>query len=217
MTQKLKGYLRGVRGVLVTEIDQEGNNVEDGSSHWVDTAQQVEIEAEVVDGESADLRGGDRLLLRVEEDDIIVGADLTFRDARFDAEATTLIGGGELIIADAADAASSTNIDEGDYIGWVAPTIEEQATRTPFQADVYVQSFDDKGGREGYLVYSFAYCRGRMPQVSHSDRSWGTPEFEIKARENSGKAISTYQKRFVSADALASTPPDQIDLSTSGS
>ncbi len=209
--QKLKGYLRGVRGLLITELEQDGSDDGAGSSHWIDTAQNVEIEAEVVEGESADLRGGDQLLLRVEEDDIIVGADLTFRDARFDAEATVLIGGGDLIDQESGEHETDESINTGDYVGWIAPTITEQADRTPFQADVYVQSFNEQGGREAYLVYTFTYCRGRMPQVSHSDRSWGTPEFEIKARENSGKAISTYQKRFIAGDAVL-PPTNPIDV-----
>lgn len=218
-TQKLYGYLRGIRGILITELDQDGSYLTGpDNSYWIDTAQQAEVTAEVVAGETADLRGGDRLLLRLEEDDVIVGVNLTFRDARFDAEATEIIAGGTLITADSIQAAAfGERVEVGDVIGWIAPTIEEQATRTPFQADVYVQSFDEYGGREAYMVYSFTYCRGRMPETSHSDRGWGTPEFEVKARQNSGLQLSTYQKLFVPSDALdalPNTPPVKVDLSS---
>lgn len=209
-TQKMDGYLRGVRGILVTELNENGSYPTGDTSHWIDTAQQAELSAEVVTGETADLRGGDRLLLRLEEDDYVVGVNLTFTDARFDIEATELIAGGTVIVATSADVVSG-EIEVGDFIGWVSPTIEEQGTRTPFQADVYVQSFDEYGGREAYLVYTFTYCRGRMPEASHSDRGWGTPEFEIKARANSGLEKSTYQKLFVASDT--SLPPTKIDLS----
>lgn len=214
-SQELFGYLRGVRGILITELEDDGSYPSAPRKFWIDTAQQAELSAEVVTGETADLRGGDRLLLRLEEDDVIVGVNLTFTDARFNIEATELIAGGSVIEATTTEAAASDNINVDDIIGWIAPTVEEQATRTPFQADVYVQSFDDAGIREAYLVYSFGYCRGRMPEASHSDRGWGTPEFEIRARQNSGHGatISTYQKKFVPHDTTLNDTMAHIDLS----
>jgi hypothetical protein len=188
-TQTKKGYLRGVRGVLLTRLNEDGSMPEelDRELWWVDTAQEVDVAAEIVAGESADLRGGDRLLLRIEEDDVIVGATLTFRDARFDAKAAEFIGGGTLIVDPLTD----------EILGWDAPTVEEQATKDPFQAEVYVQSYNEAGGREAYLKYTFRYCKGNPAEVSHSGRSWGTPEFTIKARENPATLESTHKKEFV--------------------
>jgi hypothetical protein len=185
-TQAKKGYLRGVRGVLITPLESTGAMPANPEDYWVDTAQEVGVTAEVVAGESADLRGGDRLLLRIEEDDVIVGATLAFKDARFDAKASIIIGGGTLILDALTD----------EIIGWDAPTVEEQATKVPFQAKVYVQSYNDQGGREAYLVYTFRYCKGNAPEISHSGRSWGTPEFAIKARENPSTGLSTHKKEF---------------------
>ncbi len=186
-TQIKKGYLRGVRGFLLTRLNADGSMPASPDTHWVDTSQEVGVTAEVVTGDSADLRGGDRLLLRIEEDDIIVGATLMFRDARFDAPAAEIIGGGSLIV----DAIS------GEIVGWDAPTIEEQATRIPFQAEVYVQSYNDQGGREAYLKYTFRFCKGNAAEISHSNRSWGTPEFTVKARENPSTGESAHKKEFV--------------------
>ena len=143
LAQNKKGYLRGVRGVMLTVLDSDGAMPVSPDTYWVNTAQEVGIEAIVVAGESAELRGGDALLLRLEEDDVITGATLTFRDARFDAEAGTIIAGGNLV----------TVVEGTDVriIGWEAPTVDEQAVRVPFQAEVYVQSFNEAGGREAYL------------------------------------------------------------------
>ena len=186
--QTKKGYLRGVRGVLLTKLDEDGGMpIENVEEWWVDTAQEVDVAAEVVAGESADLRGGDRLLLRIEEDDVIVGATLTFRDARFDARAAELVGGGTLIVDPLTD----------EIVGWDSPTVEEQATKDPFQAEVFVQSYNEAGGREAYLKYTFRYCKGNAAEVSHSGRSWGTPEFTIKARENPATLESVHKKEFV--------------------
>lgn len=192
-TQVKRGYLRGVRGILITKLEVDGSESESESEldptilkHWVDTSQEVDVSAEIVAGETAELRGGDRLLLRLEDDDIIVGATLTFRDARFDGAAAELIGGGN-VIADQND----------NIIGWNAPTVEEQAERSPFEAKVYVESFNAAGGREGWLEYTFRYCKGRSAEITHSNRGWGTPEFEVKAKERPHDGASVYQKVFV--------------------
>ena len=84
--------------MLITPLNEDGSKPYPvPEKHWIDTAQEVSVEAEVVEGESGELRGGDRILVRIEEDDIVVGATLGFTDARFDAKATELIAGGTLI------------------------------------------------------------------------------------------------------------------------
>ena len=189
MTKQVKkGYLRGVRGVLLTKLNKDGSMPTKAEKYWVDTAQEVGIEAEIVEGESDELRGGDRILVRTDEDDVVVGAQLSFTDARFDARATELIAGGTLIY---------DGEDPDEIIGWDSPKISEQYDRTPFQAEVYVQAFNDEGGREAYLKYTFRYCKGYASSITHTDQEWGTPEFPIKARENPATGESTYKKEFV--------------------
>lgn len=187
MAQTKRGYLRGVRGLLITPLNPDGSMLTSPKAHWIDTAQEVSIEAEVVEGESADLRGGDRLLARIEEEDVVVGVTLGFTDARFDAEATVLLAGGTLIMED------------DEVIGWEAPTIEEQSSRAPFQAEVYVQNYNASGGKDGFLKYTFRYCKSRVPNISHGDQEWGTPEFTVIARENPATGESVYKKEFVDA------------------
>jgi len=195
-----RGYLRGVRGVLITPLNEDGSKPYPvPEKHWIDTAQEVSVEAEVVEGESDELRGGDRILVRVEEDDVVVGAELGFTDARFDAKATELIAGGTLIY---------DGNDPDVIIGWEAPKIEDQYDRKPFQADVFVQAFNAQGGREAYLRYLFRFCKGYSPNVTHSDQEWGTPEFTIKARENPATGESTYKKEFV--PVLPPDPPENL-------
>lgn len=187
--QVKRGYLKGVRGLLITPLNKDGSKPENPEEYWIDTAQSVGIEAEVIEGESSDLRGGDKVLTRVEEEDVVVGVNLSFTNARFDALATTYIAGGTLI--------TETDGDDEIPIGWEAPTIEEQGEKTPFEAKVYVQSFNASGGKEGFLEYEFRYCKGSAPTVEHADQEWGTPEFEISARENPATGKSAYKKEFV--------------------
>lgn len=202
-TQVKKGYLRGVKGVLVIPLNNDGSkpSVVVPEKYWIDTSQEVSVEAEIVEGDSDELRGGDQLLVRMEGEDVVVGANLGFTDARFDAIATEIIAGGTLII--------STD-DPTEIIGWESPTILEQHDRPPFEAEVYVQSFGSAGGREAYLRYTFRYCRGSAPNVTHSDQEWGTPEFSIKARENPATGESTYKKEFV--PVLPPKVPEDVSI-----
>lgn len=187
--QVKRGYLRGVRGVLLTPLEPDGSPKDPAAdAYWIDTAQTVGVDVQVVDGEVSDLRGGDKLLVRVEDEDYIVGADLSFTDARFDAKVAEIIGAGSLI--------AEGEGEEEEIVGWEAPTVEDQFERDAFKAEVYVQSFNARGGREAYLKYTFRYCRGFAPNIDHSDQEWGTPEFTIKAREHPA-GESAYKKEFV--------------------
>lgn len=192
--QVKKGYLRGVRGVLLTQLNADGSVPASPEKHWIDTAQSVSVEAQISEGEEAELRGGDKLLAKIEEDDVFTGVNLSFTDARFDAKATELIAGGTLVYDD-------VNTDE--IIGWEAPTVEEQGTKTPFKAEVFVQSFDQTGNREAYLKYDFRFAKGSPGSITHGDREWGTPEFSLQCKENPSTGESVYSRIFV--DSL---PPE---------
>ncbi|HEY8355808.1 MAG TPA: hypothetical protein VIK69_12430 [Methylophilaceae bacterium] len=189
--QKKSGYLRGIKGAILIPLSPDGSMPATPERHPIKTTQTAGIELEVIEGESSELRGGDMLLARVEEEDYVVGANITLTDARFDAKAAVIIGGGQLIT-------QSDGQGGEEIIGYVAPTIEEQARgRTPFALEIYVANYNKSGGRDGWLKYTFPYCVGRAPNIEHQDREWGTPEFEIKARENPATGESVYSKEFV--------------------
>lgn len=186
-----KGYLRGCRGLLLTELNADGSSKTGGIVRWVDTAQEASIEVEIVEGETSELRGGDRLLVQVQENDVVIGANVDFTDARTDLVLLKLIAGGTFITEGSGDTE--------EIIGWEAPKIEDQSEKIPFKAELYVQSFNSQGGREAYLKYDFPYCIATIGSISHSDQDWGTPEFSLKARENPSTKETAYKKSFVSA------------------
>lgn len=197
LPQAKSGYLRGCRGLLLTPLNPDGSMPSNPVKYAVKTSQSVSVELETVEGESAELRGGDRTLVWYEEHDVVVGANLTFTDARFDAQVAQIIGGGQLI---------TQNDGAGErVIGWAAPTIEEQAQRIPFQMELYVANYNSSGGIDGYLKYTFPYCIGYAPNIEHEDQDWGTPEFEIRARQNPSTGAPYVTKEFV--DTL---PPELL-------
>ena len=261
--QVKKGYLRGVKGIVIEPLKADGTKEDTPKRYGIKTPQEIGIEAVIVEGETSELRGGDVVLTQVTDPDIITGATLTMIDARYDAEATEMIAGGDVIeevieIAVEAEAvgtgdtstvefeldhtplpdtlvvflngttttdftltdnkisfgsapgsevaitANYTYSEDTEIVGWSMPLIADQAERVPFLAEVYVQSFNASGGREGYVMYTFYFCTGYAPKVDHKDKEWSSPEFTIKCAENGGLAKPTYDKKFVD------TLPDEL-------
>lgn len=190
LPQAKTGYLKGVRGLVLTPLNPDGSMPGSPTKHAIKTAQSASVEPETVEGESGELRGGDRVLARFEEHDVVVGVNITFTDARMDAMAAQIIAGGQLITQD--DGSGNQQV-----IGYAAPTIEEQAQRIPFQAELYVANFNKSGGVDGFIKYTFPYCIGYAPSIEHQDQEWGTPEFEIRCRENPATGESYCRWEFV--------------------
>jgi len=179
-----KGASTGA-GVVVDETAHlTGGSDQQGANYWVGTPEEIAYSAKIQAGEESPLRGGDQVLTTVKDPDIVTGVNLTIKDARFDAKLAQIIDGGTLIE------------NGGEVIGYTAPTIAAQATPTPFRAKVYVQSFDATGNREAYLVYTFVFCKGRMGNITHSDKAWGAAEFNVECGENPSTLASTYSKQF---------------------
>ncbi|AEE95286.1 hypothetical protein [Mahella australiensis] len=191
-TQTKRGYLRGVAGMVITPINADGTDKVDAVSYGIKTSQEIGVENEVVEGETSELRGGDKLLVYAKDDDTVVGVNLTLTDARFDAQALVLIMGGTLI-------EDTTDPENPQIIGWEMPTIEEQQNKPVFKSEVYVRSFDSHAVLEGFVKYSFPYCKGVVGDVTHSDSEWATPEINIWAQENPSVAGGVYKKEFVTA------------------
>lgn len=196
--QKKSGYLRGVKGAILIPLNPDGSMPATPERHPIKTTQSVGIELEIAEGESTELRGGDTLLARVQEPDYVVAANITMTDARTDLVTEAIITGGQLITQDDGQGGQ-------EVIGIAAPTIEQQGQgKPPFALEIYVTNHNKSGGRDGYLKYTFPFCRGNAPNIEHQDREWGTPEFEIRAEENPATGESVYRKEFVD------TLPDEL-------
>lgn len=191
LPQIKRGYIRGVRGLVVTRINADGTP--DGSAvpYGIKTAQQVGVEVQVAKGEESILRGGDKVLARVKDPDTVVGINLSIREARFDAQAIQILAGGTLVeVAEGAD----TRI-----VGWEAPTIEVQQDPPYFKAEVYAISHGSRGQMEGYVKYTFFYCRATFGNETLQDQNWVVPEMTIECMENPSLSSGVYRKEFVSS------------------
>lgn len=177
------GYTKGIKGAVIEVLQSDGSAVTPTPTRYgIRTPQEIGYEFEVVEGDESQLRGGDQILVNVKENDIIVSANISITNAKFDVEATTHIAGGTLV---------EETIDLVDYNnGWEFPTISEQATKTPFKLELYIQNFNASGQQDSYMQVNFWFNKGYMTGVTHSDQEWGTPELEIKAEENGAQSKS---------------------------
>lgn len=184
------GYIRGVRGAVVQSLNPDGTVVSPVVRYGIRTTQQVSVEVEVEAGEAVTLRGGDRVLTRVKDVDIVVGVNLTLQNARFDARAIELVAGGTLI----------TVLDGGDQRinGWEAPTIVAQGTPRFFRLEVFAVNHNAAGGGDGFVQFTFPFCRATVGNETLQDQNWVIPELNIICSENPlGGGV--YRKEFIVA------------------
>lgn len=183
------GYIYGCRGIVITALTATGAMPATPVRYGIRTAQTVGEEVTYAEGEQTQLRGGDRILAVREEEDVVIGAQLTFRDARFDARATTIMAGGTLLESG------------GQVVGWRAPTLAAQGTRIPFLMELFTENYLANGVLDGFVRHTYPLCFGRIPSVSYEDQAWATPEFTVRARENTALSppLPVINKEFVAA------------------
>ncbi len=190
LPQIKKGYIRGVRGVIITPINEDGADKEPTSTPYgMKTAQRIGVGVVSEAGGASVLRGGDKVLAYVKDPDTVVAVNLTLLNARFDAEAIKVLAGGTLIT-------KTEDLDE-QVVGWKAPSIEEQQTPPYFKAEVYAASHGSRGQVEGYIKYIFHYCRATFGDETLEDNQWSVPEMRIEVLENPTLTGGLYDKEFV--------------------
>lgn len=175
LPQVRRGYVRGIRGFVVVALDAAGVPAVPAVSYGVRTAQQVGIAVETEAGEAAVHRGGDSILARIKDPDTVVGLTLTLQDARFDARAIQLIAGGTLI-----------TIVEGPNTrinGWEAPTLAAQQNPPRFRLEAYSANYNSQGAIDGFVKYTFPFCRATFGNQTLQDQTWAIPELNVECAE----------------------------------
>lgn len=293
--------LYGCRLLEVTPLDPDDNFAPlTGQEKLIEVPQEASVEPDVVEGARNELRGGDRLVAIIEEEDYLVGLNITFNNAEIDAEAIEIIAGGgtlqqqkaelvtgtedgdneilwqaveggtsgnsitvqltldgideiaidvtdNAITVDCPDAfttaaaviskvnadtdasalvtamneagsdgsgyvvaeeSSSLSGGSGDYEGYETPTIDEQHDgRTPFQGKLYVaqfaEGFSEREEIQGYVEFTFPYCKGRIPSISASGQTFMVPSFTLEAREHKHSTPVQGAMKFLEVDTDA--------------
>jgi len=117
------------------------------------------------------LRGGDAIVAIVEEDDRLVGFDVTFKVAQLMPEVDETICGGT------ATPASSK---------WESP-VDSTEEAYPFNMYIWIANYTEstsKSTADGYIKFTFPCCTGRRGSQDHSQQAFGSPSYTVEARRN---------------------------------
>lgn len=191
MANEGKAILYGIRLIRVKKLQPDGS--EDTSAQWekIEGPQEAALEPEYEEGEENTLRGGDKLLATIKDDDVLKALNITLRDARLSAQAVQIIAGGGTVITDGGS---------GVPIGYEAPKMSDP--KFPFEMEIYVANYADGGAGakvKNFLKFTFKFCEGRLPSITLSDRSFATPEIEIKCTENPAQNAAIFRWEEVEA------------------
>lgn len=159
----------GVNQIRVTSLLADGSA--DGSAVPVtnDDIQSIDIAAVYIDGNEATLRGGDAIKAIIKEEDNFVGFDLTLKVATIDYALRKVIVGGT-----------------GDSDSWNAP-VSDTENAYPFKLEVWCKNYtesDSESTQDGFVKYTFNFCKGRLGTHSAADQNFAGDEYIIRARRN---------------------------------
>ena len=162
--------LYGIRQIRWTpELD--GGAADPSASAITSTKiQSMDISPVYVDGNEAQLRGGDDIVAIVKEEDKFLGVDLTINQATFEGLLKAAIAGG-----------NATDDDE-----WQAP-VDDTEMPFPGRLEVWVANYtesDSESTQDGFIKYEFSYCQGRLGSQNPADQTFGLEQFVIRARRN---------------------------------
>ena len=169
MTATTDNVLYGVHQIDIINLLATGADDPSAISYTIDNPQDVGIAAVYEDGARVVLRGGDDIVAVIEEDDKLTGFDVTFKVAELMPEVDATICGG----------VAGTN-------KWESP---KDATEEafPFEMTIYIENYtesDSKSTLDGYIKFSFPFCKGRRGSQDHAQQSFGSPSYTVKARKN---------------------------------
>lgn len=163
--------LYGVTQINILGLDTDGSADASATEYEIDNPQSVSIAAVFEGGERNVLRGGDDLVAVIEEDDKLIGFDINLTTAELMPEVDETICGGT------ATPASSK---------WESPTSSSDEAY-PFEMEMWVKNYDESDSnstQDGYIKFTFNFCKGRRGNQDVGDKSFSTPSYFIKARKN---------------------------------
>ncbi len=165
--------LYGIRLVRVALLDPETGTVPELDPGWsaITTPQQASLAYQMQAGQRVELRGGDKLLAAVEDDDELLGVDITFTDAAMNGDAWAIIDGG-------------TWDDTGSEYTPRATGTEHPGFACEIYQARYTEGSQHQSNEAGFVVFNFPFCKGAASSLSQQDRQFSTPQFTIKARDS---------------------------------
>lgn len=162
--------LYGIRSLRWTPLLDDGTTDPSAEEITSTSIQSMDITPLYVDGAESTQRGGDRNIAIIKEEDIYRGVDLTITTAQFEGTLKAAIAGG-----------TSTDDDQ-----WSAP-VDDSENPYPGKLEVWVANYtesDSESTQDGFLKYTFNFCKGRLGSQNPADQTFANEQFVIRARRN---------------------------------
>ena len=162
--------LYGVRQVRVTPLLEDGSA--DGSATAITSTviQTINITDVYIDGNQADLRGGDAVVASIQEADVYKGENLTMNLATVEADLKAAMVGG-VAVADK----------------WSAP-VDATEMPYPYYLEVWQANYtesDSESTQDGFIYHEFAFCkRGRLAGKDMDQQAFSLEKYTCEARRN---------------------------------
>ena len=160
----------GVKQIRVTPLLDTGAADASATAITSTKIQRINITDVYIDGNQADLRGGDTVVASIQEDDIYKGENLSMSLATAEADLKAAMVGG-------------TATDDK----WEAP---KDATEMayPYKLEVWATNFtesDSESITDGYIYHVFAFCkRGRLGGKDMDQQAFSIENYTCEARRN---------------------------------
>jgi hypothetical protein len=162
----------GVKQIRVTPLLDTGAADPSASAITSTKIQTINITPAYVDGNQADLRGGDAIVASIQEEDTFKGVNLTMNLATVEAEIKTALVGG------------TWDSDKK----WSAP-VDSTEMPYPFKLEVWATNYtesDSDSTADGYIKHDFAFCkRGRLGNKDMDQQAFSNEQYTFEARKNS--------------------------------
>jgi len=178
--------LYGTRLLRVAPLDVDGGVPDAPVWVSVTTPQSANVTPVVSQGQQQELRGGDKLITVIQEDDEYIGVDIQFQDAVLNGDAVAVIAGGTFTAKK-----------------YTPPALG--AARTHFTAELYVAMYADGAQHQSdvsaWYKFVFPNVSGSLPSFNAQDRNFLVPQFTLRCRDNLVDSL-----RFMTWEEVAQLP-----------
>lgn len=192
--------LYGVKKVIIEELDPVTEEVKTQSpaKGTIKTAEEIECEPVISEGDEEILRNDDSLLAVVNTDDILYGYNLTLKDNTFSPVIAGIIAG--------MTATTATDTSDKDAKKLATPMLGSVNSNKLFRIKIYVANY--KGSSViNYCELTFNKCKGSALAFK-AGKEFSAPEFTIKARE-----ATIANKPIMEMDFVKTLPADAMSAS----
>ncbi len=158
MAQKLKGQIRGIKGLQFTPYTVNAGvySLDTANLFAIKYTQNATQEYDLQEGEKASLSGSGVNVINIKDPDQILGVNVTFSSSRIDIETASKIIGGKLEYTTAGDNLTPIRT-------WNPPT-DPNGIPGLF-LEIFVQNYESDNNPSGFIVLTLPFVKCGYPKL----------------------------------------------------